>query len=76
MTAVVGLAVGLFLALALLESLPGLLSWMPTRLAQSASDLIGQSAGEIWHSVVMAVAASGLCLAIAASRLGRREIAR
>jgi ABC-2 type transport system permease protein len=75
-TAVVGLAVGLFLALALLESLPGVLSWMPTRLALSASDLIGQSAGAIWHSVVVAAAASGLGLAIAASRLGRREIAR
>jgi ABC-2 type transport system permease protein len=75
-TGVVGLAVGLLLALALLESLPSALSWMPTRLAQSASDLIGQSAGDIWHAVVIAAAASILLFAITVSRLGRREISR
>lgn len=73
---VAGAAVGLFLALALVESIPGVLTWMPTRLAESASDLIGQPAGYIWHALVIAVAASLLGLAVAVSRLGKREISR
>jgi ABC-2 type transport system permease protein len=71
---VAGAAVGLFLALALLESVPGVLSWMPTRLAESASDLIGQPTGHIWHAVVIATAASLLGLAVAVIRLGKREV--
>jgi ABC-2 type transport system permease protein len=75
-TGVVGAAVGLFLALALFESVPGALSWMPTSLAQSASDLLGKPAGEIWHAVVICVAGSALALIVAINRLGKREVSR
>jgi ABC-2 type transport system permease protein len=72
--AVAGAAVTFFLVLALLENVPGLLSWMPTRLAQSASDLIGQPAAYIWRAVLIAAAASLLALVIAVNRLGKREV--
>ncbi len=73
---VAGAAVGMFLVLALLESVPGVLSWMPTRLAASASDLIGRPAGPIWHAVVIAAAASLLGLGTAVNRLGKRDVPR
>jgi ABC-2 type transport system permease protein len=73
---VVGAAVGLFLAVALVEGIPGALSWMPTRLAESASDLIGQPAGNIWHAVVISAAATVLSLVVAVNRLGKREVSR
>jgi ABC-2 type transport system permease protein len=74
--AVAGAAVGLFLALALLENFSGVVSWMPTSLAQSAPDLIGQPAGPLWHAVMITLAASLLAVGIAVNRLGKREISR
>ncbi len=73
---VVGAAVTLFLALALLESVPGVMSWMPTRLAESEADLIGHPAGVLWHAIVTAGIASLLVFGIAIYLFGRREVSR
>jgi ABC-2 type transport system permease protein len=73
---VAGAAVMLFLALALLENVPHVVSWLPTRLADSAADLVGHPAGQLWHAVVITGVSSVLFLWTAVNRLGEREVPR
>jgi len=73
--AAVGSAIAVLLALALFGSVSVISSWLPTRLADSLPDLISpNSAGDIWHAVIVA-ALAGVVLVIAAVwRLGQREL--
>jgi ABC-2 type transport system permease protein len=71
----VGSAIAVLLALALLGSVTVISSWLPTRLSASLPDLISpNSAGNIWHAVIVAAAAVIVLVVVAVSRLGRREL--
>ncbi len=73
--AAAGSAIAVLLALALLGSVSVISSWLPTRLSASLPDLISpDSAGGIWHAVIVAAAAAVLLVVVAVRRLGRREL--
>ena len=50
-----GAAVASLLALAITGAVPHLSPWLPNRLSGSLASLIGQSAGDIWKAILVAV---------------------
>jgi ABC-2 type transport system permease protein len=69
-----GWALGCLLGLTALGAIPALSSWLPTRLAGSAADLIGQHApAGLWHPMLVAALASPALVALAVRRIGQRE---
>jgi len=71
---VVGAAIAVLLALALLGSVLPDASWLPSRLAASGAVLLDHAAGNLWHAVVTTVVAAAAMLAVGVRRLGRREL--
>jgi ABC-2 type transport system permease protein len=69
----VGASIALMLALALAGSVPALSSWVPTRLAGSAADLMRHTTAGVWHAVLVTALASVAALVVALVRIGRRE---
>jgi hypothetical protein len=70
----VGASIALLLAMALAGSITSLSSWVPTRLAGSAADLMRNHTAGVWHAILVAALASAVALAAAVVRLGRREL--
>lgn len=71
---VIGGAIVLLLALGLLQGLPVVSSWFPTRLAASGADFLHQSTGDIWHAAVVATLSAVVALSLAVNRVGKREL--
>ena len=68
---VVGATIGSLLGMALLGNLPGVATWLPTRLSGSGADPIRHAAGDDWHAVVVSGIATVVMLGLAVQRLGR-----
>jgi ABC-2 type transport system permease protein len=71
---VVGCSITLLLALGLLQNLAVLRTWLPTRLAGSAADLVQHSTGGLWHALLVTILATLGALGLAVDRLGKREL--
>ena len=70
---VVGISIAVLLVLAVLGNVSAVRSWLPNRLASSASLLVASPANGIWHAAITAFMAMLAGLALAVYRFGTRE---
>jgi ABC-2 type transport system permease protein len=70
---VVGVSIGLLLGLGLLGNLPGVSSWLPTRLAGSGADFVHDATDGIWQATIVTVMATVAAVVLATYRQGQRR---
>ena len=68
-----GAAVATLLVLAIASAVPHLSPWLPNRLSGSLASLIGQSAGDIWKAILVAVVGTVVLAAISIRLFAGRE---
>ncbi|MDA8373665.1 MAG: hypothetical protein M0Z91_05355 [Actinomycetota bacterium] len=68
-----GAAVASILALAIAGAVPHLSPWLPNRLSGSLASLIGQSAGDLWKAVLVALLGTLVLSALAIRLFASRE---